>query len=453
MCNAYRYAKILSEDVLDFSTFVKVKKVLIITYYWPPSGGGGVMRWLKMSKYLPENGWQPIVYTPSNPDGSVVDNSLQTEVGESVEVLQTPIWEPYDLYRSITGRKKGEKFKAGYISEASSSDWKGKLSVFIRGNILIPDPRMFWVRPSVKYLKSYLKNNHVDAIVTTGPPHSMHLIGLGVKKAFSDIKWIADFRDPWTDIDFYSSLKLTRWADKKHHRLEKQVLLNADHVVTVSPSWQTDLAAKANVHVDLVNNGFDHSDYTNLEEALDNDFTICHLGALNMDRNPHALWQALGEMCSSDHVFKGKLRIKLIGQTDESVLASIIDKGLGDNLDLIAHLPHKEGLKQLKSSQILLLPINDTENAMGILPGKMYEYLAVQRPILAIGPTRADFAKIITDTNAGMCFGFDDSEGVKAALLQSYDLYLSKKLEIQSDSFNTYSRQNQAAKFCQLLDQ
>jgi glycosyltransferase involved in cell wall biosynthesis len=198
-----------------------MKKILIITYYWPPSGGGGVMRWLKMSKYLPELGWKPIIYTPENPDASVTDVSLLEEIHPETETLKTPIWEPYKIFRFLTGKKKSEKFKPGYISEASGGDWKSKVSVFIRGNLLIPDPRKFWIKPSVKFLSQYLEEHPVDLIVSTGPPHSMHLIALELKKKFGTC-WIADFRDPWTDIDFYDKLRLTRWADQQHRNLEKR---------------------------------------------------------------------------------------------------------------------------------------------------------------------------------------------------------------------------------------
>jgi glycosyltransferase involved in cell wall biosynthesis len=201
-----------------------MKKALIISYYWPPSGGGGVMRWLKMSKFFPELGWQPTIYTPENPDPSVTDESLLKEIHPATVELKTPIWEPYNIYRKLSGVKSNSKFKAGYISEASEGNWKSRLSVFIRGNFLIPDPRVFWVSSSVKFLSEYLKENPVDLIVSTGPPHSMHLIALKLKKIY-DIPWIADFRDPWTDIDFYHKLKLTKLADKVHHRLEKKCLL------------------------------------------------------------------------------------------------------------------------------------------------------------------------------------------------------------------------------------
>jgi len=427
------------------------KKVLIITYYWPPSGGGGVMRWLKMSKFIPELGWQPIIYTPENPDPSISDESLLKEIHKEIVEIKTPIWEPYNIYRKLIGKKKKDKFKAGYISEASSGDWKSRLSVFIRGNFLIPDPRKFWIRPSVTYLSKYLNKNKIDLIVSTGPPHSMHIIALKLKAKFN-IPWIADFRDPWTDIDFYHQLKLTKWADKKHKKLELKVLNHADHVVTVSPGCANDIHKICNRKVEVINNGFDPTDFKFKRPKRDQTFSISHFGAFNKDRNPLSLWKVLGKLAKENETFKNSLVIRLIGQTDKSIIEDLYNYNLSENLTLIDHLPHKEGLMKLSQSQVLLLPLNDAPNVKGILPGKMYEYIALKRPILAIGPSDADFVKIIRETNAGKTHNFDDIEGITQTIEQYFNLFQSNKLNIDSSSYEKYSRKNLSKKMFQLVD-
>lgn len=408
------------------------------------------MRWLKMSKFLPELGWQPIIYTPENPDPSVIDKSLLKEIHPEIIEIKTPIWEPYEFYRKLTGKKSGAKFKAGYISEASEGNWKSRLSVFVRGNFLIPDPRKFWIKPSVKYLSKYLKENPVDLIISTGPPHSMHLIALGLKEKF-DIPWIADFRDPWTDIDFYHKLRLTKWADKKHHRLEKKVLDKADHVVTVSPGCATDLERIAHRKIEVIYNGFDPTDYDFVKPESDKNFTITHFGAFNKDRNPSSLWIALNQIAETDSDFKKLLRIQLIGQTDESIINDIKKNNLLENLVLIDHLPHKEWLVLLSKSQVLLLPLNDAPNVKGILPGKMYEYMALRRPILALGPTDADYAEILRVTNSGVPLDFQDIKGIKETLHNYFQLFKENKLEVESGAYEKYSRKNLAARFVGLI--
>jgi glycosyltransferase involved in cell wall biosynthesis len=364
--------------------------------------------------------------------------------------LKTPIWEPYDFYRKITGKKSGEKFKSGYISEASEGNWKSRLSVFIRGNFLIPDPRKFWINPSVNYLGKYLKANPVDLIISTGPPHSMHIIALGLKKKFN-IPWIADFRDPWTDIDFYHKLKLTAWADRKHKTLEKKVLAAADHVVTVSPGCALDIEKIAHRKIEVINNGFDPNDYDFKAPELDETFTISHFGAFNKDRNPATLWKVLGELVSNNLNFKNLLRINLIGQTDQSVIDDIKKNNLVANLVVKDHLPHREGLIELSKSQVLLLPLNDAPNVKGILPGKMYEYMALCRPILALGPTDADYAKILKETKAGISLNFSDEHGIKKTLQDYYRLFQENKLTVDSEAYEKYSRKNLAKQFIGLV--
>ncbi len=428
---------------------MEYKRVLIITYYWPPSGGGGVMRWLKMSKYLPEYGWQPVIYTPENPDPTVTDESLEAEIHPLTEIIRTPIWEPYNIYRRLTGKKSGTKFKSGYVSEAARGNWKDKLSVFLRGNLLIPDPRVFWVRPSIRFLREYLKKNPVDLMVTTGPPHSMHLIGTGLKKCFPGLPWLADFRDPWTEIDFYHRLKLTPLADHIHRKMEKNILKKADVVTTVSPFLKGTTEKLAGRRVDVIYNGFDPADFDFALLPDYNYFVLSHFGAFNRDRNPSSLWKALGSLSQGDKLFRLKLRIQLIGQTDESIVQEIRTEGLADNMIIIPHMNHLEGLQLLAGSQLLLLPLNNAPNVKGILPGKMYEYMALRRPILAIGPPDGDFARILCDTKTGYTHSFGDKEGIMETIAQLYSHFEAGKLEVNSSGYERFSRKNLA---CEIIN-
>ena len=197
-------------------------KVLIITYYWPPAGGSGVQRWLKFVKYLQGFNIQPIVYTISNPRYPTIDDSLLNEIPENIEVLKHPIWEPTDLLFW-----KRELQQEGGISNAS----KNSFLSFIRGNFFIPDPKLFWIKPSVKYLQSYLNKNDVDVIISTGPPHSMHLIAEKLHQK-NDVKWLADFRDPWSDIYYNKDFKELSFVKNRNKKLEKSVLKKAGEVDT-----------------------------------------------------------------------------------------------------------------------------------------------------------------------------------------------------------------------------
>lgn len=431
-----------------------MKRVLILTYYWPPSGGSGVQRWLKMSKYLPENGWQPVIYTAEDAEYPVEDPSLEKDVCAEAEVIRRPIVEPYSFYKKFLGIKKEQKVKAGFIDETGQQQgWKERLSVWIRGNFFIPDARCWWVKPSVNYLKAYLKDHPVDAIISTGPPHSMHLIALKLKEA-TGLPWIADFRDPWTEIDFYDELHLTKWADCKHHRLEHEVLTKADQVVAVGWDMAERLKRLGANHPVVIPNGYDWD--TQAQPAatpLSKDFTLTHIGIIGPNRNEHQLWQALGELKASDSQFSSKLKIRLIGQVDQSVAKSIQANGLTESSELIPYIPHDQIQEQQASSQVLLLLINHTPNAKGILTGKLFEYIAAGRPILCIGPEDGDAARILDETHAGRTVGFEDKEKIKAIIKELYQSYLEGRLlSNQNKGIEQYSRKALAKDFANLLN-
>lgn len=418
-----------------------MKKLLIITYYWIPSGGAGVQRWVKFTKYLREFGWEPIIYTPENPEYPSEDYSLEQDIPDDVKVIKTTIWEPYDIYRNLFG-KRGEKIPAGFISDNRQSTWKDKLSIWLRGNFLIPDPRKFWVKPSVRYLKNYLKENPVDAVVTTGPPHSMHLIGLGLKKQFPGLKWIADFRDPWTNIDFYQDLRLTKWADNIHHKKEKEVVTTADCVVTVSEENRLEFELLGSKNAITITNGFDYDDYQFDDIVLDDMFTISYIGTLIKSQNSTLLWKVLAKISREKQEFKDDLRIQLIGKFDQLILEQIQENGLIDNLITRDYVPHREAIMFQKSSQVLLLLINNIPNAKGMMTGKFYEYLAAKRPILAIGPADGELAEILEESKAGKIADFDDELAMRNIVLEYYAAYKHNILQTNSEGVEKYSRKN-----------
>ena len=426
-----------------------MKKVLIISYYWPPSGGGGVQRWLKMTRYLPEFGWKPIIYTPSNGESPVVDESLLNQVHPSVETIKSPIWEPYGFYKRFTGKKASDKVYSGFINDKKES-FSQKLSVFIRGNFFIPDARKYWIKPGSKYLSAYLKENKIDCIVSTGPPHTTHLIAKAVVKKHN-IPWVADFRDPWTNIDFYDQLRLSKWADKKHKNLEQAVLKLATSIVTVSEHWSEDFKKLSGRDVTVIRNGFDHADFETQPSEVDSKFTICHIGSMNKDRNPTSLWKVLKKLITNE-TFASNLSIKLIGQVDHSIFETIEKHKLTPFLNHIPFLSHKEALLELQKSQVLLLPINDTPNSLGVVPGKIYEYLGARRPIIGIGPVNGDSATILKDSGAGQMFPYEDTEGVKIKLSNYFKLFQEGNLTPPEGEIMQYSRKAMAKSYAQLLE-
>lgn len=429
-----------------------MKKVLIITYYWIPSGGAGVQRWVKFAKYLRQFGWKPIIYTPENPEYPSIDHSFEKDIPADITVIKTPIWEPYNVYRNLTG-KKNQAINAGFISENKKQGWKDKLSIWIRGNFLIPDPRRFWIKPSVNFLTNYLKENPVDAVITTGPPHSMHLIGMGLKQNFPALPWVADFRDPWTNIDFYKDLNLTWFADKIHHKLEREVLQKADTVLVVSRGMEEEFAPMKPKKLQVITNGYDESDVQIGTQALDAKFSISHIGTLNAARNPRTVWKVLSEICAVNVDFKNDLQIQLVGKIDFSVLEDIQNYGLQDCLLKIDYLSHSEAIAKQNTSQVLLLLINQSGNAKGILTGKFFEYLAAGRPILAVGPTDGDAAVVLNETGAGVMVDFADAQTTRIAILDYYKEYKNAGLMVQSESVERFSRRSLTGELAGLLNE
>ena len=435
-----------------------MKRVLIITYYWPPSGGSGVQRWLKMSKYLPEYGWQPVIYTPEDGEFPIEDPSLEKDVAPEAEIIKRPIIEPYTLYKKFIGIKKEEKVKAGFIKEkGQKTSWKENLATWVRGNLFIPDARCWWIKPSVRYLKKYLKDHPVDAIISTGPPHSMHLIAMKLKVAMN-IPWIADFRDPWTEIEYYDDLHLTSRSDRKHHRLEHEVLSKADTIVTVTPNWARNLGRLGNRNVRVIYNGFDTEDcYSTISQnqIAKGSFSITYIGVLMEVRNPEKLWQAIGELIKEDLSFGKALKVNLIGQIDDSVRKSIVENGLTNQVNYQTYVPHDQVAAINKNSSILLLTLNPDNKplAKGLVPAKLFEYLVSGRPIFCIGSEDGDAAQILKETNAGITIGFDNKEKMKEVILDYYQQYKTNGLpDNETTSIEKYSRKALAGEYASLLD-
>ncbi len=425
------------------------KKLLIITYYWPPAGGPGVQRWLKFVKYLPDFNVQPIVYIPENPTYPIVDEGLMSEVSDKAIILRNKIFEPYQL-AGFLSKKETKKISSGIIPAAKKQSFVEKMMLWVRGNLFIPDARKFWVNPSVQYLKKYIQENNIDTIVTSGPPHSLHLIGLKLKQELG-VKWFADFRDPWTTIGYHKALKLSSYSDKKHKALEHQVLTTADTIIVTSKTTKTEFQAITNKPIEVITNGYDVENVP--KQTLDEKFTLAHIGSFLSDRNPKILWESLKELVSENEVFKNHFQLKLIGKVSQEILDSISEFKLDAYLNNLGYVSHSEAIKHQKASQVLLLIEIDSEETKSIIPGKLFEYMVSERPIIAIGPKDSDFAEIITSTNTGVFFTYNEKERLKKTILTNFELYLDKKLQVYPVGLQQYSRKSLTEKLAKLITQ
>ncbi|MDR2221187.1 MAG: glycosyl transferase family 1 [Flavobacteriaceae bacterium] len=413
------------------------KKVLIVSYYWPPAGGPGVQRWLKFVKYLPSFDIEPIVYIPENANYPLLDTKFVDEVSKDITILKQPIKEPYKLAKALVGTK-ANNLSAGMIPQQRKQTWIEKCLLWIRGNMFIPDARVSWVKPSVKYLKAYLKANpSIQTVITTGPPHSMHLIGMHLKELLN-IEWIADFRDPWTTIGYHKELKLSESAVKKHLELERRILNEADKIIVTSKSTKKEFETKTSKPISIITNGYDVVHLGKV--ALDEKFTLAHIGSFLSNRNPRVLWKAISELRKDNPAFKAAFELKLAGKVSEEIVETLKEFKLWECTNNMGYIDSTEALIQMRSSQALLLIEIDSDDTKAIVPGKLFEYMAAERPIIGIGPEEADFFEIIQQSNTGKVALYSEKDKIIDILMAYFELYQQDQLKVHGMGLQYFSR-------------
>ncbi|MFC3417675.1 glycosyltransferase family 4 protein [Algoriphagus hitonicola] len=423
------------------------KRVLIITYYWPPSGGSGVQRWLKFAKYLPDFGWEPVIFTPENPDFDLKDPSLEKEVSPRLEVIKFPIWEPYSIFGKLRGKKKSHPSR---ILEQREKSLLEKAGIWARANLLVPDPRVFWVKPSVKFLLDLVENGQFQAVITTGPPHSIHLIGKALKEK-TGINWLADFRDPWSEWEFLDTLPMRNKIKEKHQELEQEVLGKADRILTISRTFQSDFERLSKRKIDLLTNGFDWDDlprdFENRKQKK-SDLHLVYTGVIDSIRNPIPLLKAFREeFVDTDQV----VRISFVGKVSESVQGFVAqDSWLADRISFPGYVPHEKVFDFYANASGLLLILTDTKNAQGNIPGKVFEYLSTGIPILAIGDPKGDTSKILQETGAGEVIPHFDQVKMQVALRRICE---RKVTPANPELIAKFSRKNLTQQLAKILDE
>ena len=416
-----------------------MKNVLIITYYWPPSGGAGVQRWLKFAKYLHESGMQPIVVTVNSEKASypVLDTELEKDISKGIRIFKTNSFEPLKLFNTL--------FKKEHIPYAGIPDRKnmtllGKVSLFMRANLLIPDARKGWNPYAYRQCCKIIESEKIDCIITTSPPHSTQLIGLELKKKYG-IKWLVDLRDPWTDIYYYKKLHHSNWAMKKDKQYEQEVLAAADIITTTSSHTQKlfsgKLTGKDVSKIKIITNGYDEDDLKSITGVKEKNFTITFSGTINKQFGVSGFLNAMQELIKENK--QVNLNIRFVGITDEFI-KNEAQALLGNSVSFISYVPHKTAIGYCCSSHLLLLVIPEGEN-QGTIPGKTFEYMATRNPILCLSPANGSASEIILNANAGKSFGHQDVKGIKEFVLSYYKKWeQGEKFETNNDNLRSFSR-------------
>jgi Glycosyltransferase len=420
---------------------VTEKKILIVTYYWPPSGGSGVQRWLKFVKYLPQFGVTPFVFTPENPSFDLRDESLMKDVPNEAEVIHFPIWEPYDLFNRVGGALGQKGAKSTEVVTVKKGGGFKEVTTWMRGNLIIPDPRVFWVKPSVRFLQDFIRDNEIDTMVTTGPPHSVHLIGYKLKRKNPHLRWLADFRDPWSEWGFLDTLKVSQLGRKMHKRLESKVLQTADIITTITPFYVKRFEQLSGRKVHLLTNGYDESDFQNLAPQPTSKFVIRHVGIVNEKCNPRPFMNALKALVQKEPAFRNNAVVNFTGEVHAAFRDFVeSDPLLRAITEFTPTVPHKELIELYNQSSLLLLVLEGYKDAEGYMPGKLFEYLATGLPILGVGPD-GDAAELIQTSKAGKMVNADNNAEIGARIQEHYKMWRETgKVSHQVRNAREYSR-------------
>ena len=419
-----------------------MKKVLIITYYWPPSGGSGVQRWLKFVKYFRDFGIEPIVLTVAPEFAALpnIDESLEHEIPAGIEVHKTCAKSPFGFYKKI---KKGTIPNSGFAGEGKANLFDN-LFRFIRGNFFIPDARIGWNKFALEKARELIHLHAIDTVITSSPPHSTQLIGLQLKKEFN-LKWLADLRDPWTEIYYNKLLFRTNWAKKIDYRYEQACLQNADTLIVVSEDIKRRFGEARETILEkthVIPNGFDEEDFSH--ERTKNDAGIkyiSYVGNLGLQYPIEEFLKTFSELVKVDQLW----RIRFVGNVSDVVNTEIQKLGLEKWVEFIPYVEHKKAVEYMINSDLLLLIIPNTENNKGILTGKLFEYIATGNPIIYIGPEDGDALEILKKTEGISYLNFNSEKNIIP-----FCSSVLKKSEKSKQINHVYSRRNLAETFAKL---
>ena len=422
-------------------------KILVIAYYWPPAGGSGVQRWVKFVKHLYFSGVNPIIYTTKAHYYGVKDAMMGADLPSDIKVIRKGYWDLVQWVQLFKKKKTGGGFASGFLPKPKSII--DRFIYYVRANFFIPDAKRLWIRPSLRLLRKFLIKNPVDAIISTGPPATCHLIAYHLKKQLGTA-WVADFRDPWTTCDVFYKLPLNNKSKQRHYDLEHRVLSTADALLMTAPTVQQQYQTK-NPNTFFIPNGYDN--LITKECSLDEGFSIAHIGMMNEDKNPVFLWETLAALTTENQDFKKNFQLHLVGKIAPSVLQTIQEKGLEEYVKITDYVPHEKANEIQRSSQILLICLNQTPypNGKGVITGKLFECMASRRPILATVPPDSDLANIINETRSGFVSHPKNRQALKKQILIWHKQYQSQSLYSEAKGIEQYHRKTLTQELIKVL--
>lgn len=428
------------------------RKVLFVVYNFPPAAGAATQRVLKFLKYLNRYGFQTFVLTVDKVDYPDLDFSLIEKIPSETKIVKTKFWTPFGIYRKITGRKSDEKIPVAFIKDNHKSIAE-RISVFLRLNFFLPDAKIGWLPFAVKEGKQLIKKEKIDVIISSGPPHTTHLIAKSLKRK-TGVKWIADFRDPWTDIDYYSGIKRTKLAEWIDSKLERSVLKYADYIVAASEGYLKIIKSKGiKNNYEVLTNGFDPEDFHNIKLKPQSKFTITYTGNMPFTRNPESLWLALEELANENPDFSNNFEFHFAGVMDDEIRQKIQAMNFYKNFIDHGYLSHSEVLELVFNSHLLIMIVNRVATSNEILPGKIFEYIASRNFVLVIGPENGVSARLINYVKQGIAIDYDEKSKMKDLIHQLFTKWQKGELQkVEYSEKYEFTRERITQKLIQIID-
>ncbi len=428
------------------------KKILFIVYNFPPAAGAATQRIIKFLKYLNKFGYKTFVLTVDKVDYPDLDYTLIEKIPPDTKVIKTKYWTPFGIYRKITGRKENEKIPVAFIKDNHKS-LAERISVFLRLNVFLPDAKIGWLPYAVRVGKRLIKEEKIDVVISSGPPHTTHLIAKSLKSK-TGVKWIADFRDPWTDIDYYSGMKRTNFAEWVDSKLEKSVLKNADYVVSASEGYLEIIKSKGvKNNYEVLTNGFDPEDFQNIKIKEQSKFIITYTGNMPATRNPESLWIALEELARENNDFFENFEFHFAGVMDDEIRSEISSKKFYNKFVDHGYLSHQDVLELTFNSHLLIMIVNKVATSKEILPGKIFEYIASGNFVLVIGPEDGVSAKLINYIGQGIAIGYEGTERIKNLILELFKKWQNGELhKFFTETRNQFTREEITKKLIRIIE-
>lgn len=439
-----------------------MKKVLIIAYYFPPLGWSGVQRTLKFVKYLRDFGWEPVVATVGKTKFSVLDESLLEDIPEGIEIIRIDDVKFKDITDEM--KEKMRQYTNPSFDIISDENLKNEYEKQIEGIfeklrsfVLLPDGNAVWANNVIKEISDKINLQDISVIYTTSSPYSTHIAGYFLRKKYN-LPWVADFRDEWTNNP-YISLDKNSLRFKMEKGIENSIVNVADKIITTTELAKENYLSIYSLDrkkVFTITNGYDEKDFINIQDKSGKEvFKVVHNGSFYSEIDPYTFIKAINNLINKRLINKSKIRITFVGKNDENINNNTfkIANTIESLLDIKGYISHKKSLNEASKANLYLLILGPNKKSEAVFPGKVFEYLRLKKPILALSPKGSVVEKLLNETGCGINVEYDDIKGIEDIILKFYNNWLNNKpFMVNEDEIKKYDRKILTKKLSKVFD-